>query len=35
MHVYLDLDALLVGDGQPVLQGARARLVDRVHTLPK
>jgi glyoxylase-like metal-dependent hydrolase (beta-lactamase superfamily II) len=31
----LDLDALLVGDGQPVLQDAKARLVDLVHTLPK
>ena len=31
----LDFDALLVGDGQPVLQNARARLVDLVHTLPK
>jgi hypothetical protein len=31
----LDFDALLVGDGQPVLQAAKARLVDLVHTLPK
>jgi glyoxylase-like metal-dependent hydrolase (beta-lactamase superfamily II) len=31
----LDFNALLVGDGQLVLQGARARLVDLVHTLPK
>jgi glyoxylase-like metal-dependent hydrolase (beta-lactamase superfamily II) len=30
----LDFDALLVGDGQPVLQGAKARLVDLVHTFP-
>ncbi|HZC03577.1 MAG TPA: MBL fold metallo-hydrolase [Gammaproteobacteria bacterium] len=31
----LDFNALLVGDGQPVLQGARARLVDLVHTFPE
>jgi glyoxylase-like metal-dependent hydrolase (beta-lactamase superfamily II) len=31
----LDFDALLVGDGQPLLQDAKARLVDLVHTLPK
>ena len=31
----LDLDVLLVGDGEPVLQDAKARLIDLVHTFPR
>ena len=31
----LDFDTLLVGDGEPILQGAKERLRELVNTFPK